>query len=147
MKKDVIISIYGLQEAGDADQSNITLVTQGKLLRRGGRYFVSYEESELTGLSGTRTTLSIDDQTVVVNRSGLYPSRMIFEKGKRHTSLYHTEFGDLIVGLSTEHIRHDIGDDGGSLDVRYAVEIDHSLAGTNHLKVDVRPADGDSFRL
>jgi len=147
MKKDVIISIYGLQESGDVEQSNITLVTQGQLARRGGRYFVSYEESELTGLEGTRTTLSIDDQTVEVNRSGLYPSRMIFEKGKRHTSLYHTEYGDLIVGLSTEHIRNNIGDDGGSLDVRYAVEIDHSLAGTNHLKVDVRPADGDSFKL
>ena len=147
VNKDVIISIYGLQEAEGLEQSNITLVTQGKYARRGGRYYVSYEESELTGLSGTRTTLSIDDQAVVVKRSGLYPSQMIFEKGKRHNSLYHTEYGDLIVGLSTEQIRSTLGDNGGSLDVRYAVEIDHSLAGTNHLKLDIRPAEGPDFAL
>lgn len=147
MKKNVLISIYGLQEAEGSGSDNVTLVTQGKYLRHGGRYYVSYAESELTGLDGTRTTLCIDDRQVVVNRSGLYPSRMIFEKGKRHTSLYRTEYGDLLVGFSTEHIRSTLDDNGGTLDVRYAVEIDHSLAGTNHLKVDVTPIDGEGFKM
>lgn len=147
MKKDVLISIYGLQEAEGTAPDNITLVTKGKYARRGGRYFVSYDESELTGLVGTRTTLQIDKDMVVVHRTGQYPSQLVFEKGRRHTSLYHTEYGDLIVGVNTEHIRSSLDDDGGSLDVQYAVEIDHALAGTNHLKVDISTADSAGFKI
>jgi uncharacterized beta-barrel protein YwiB (DUF1934 family) len=141
MDKDVVISIYGLQEGEDGPPGTITLVTRGQLARREGRYVVSYEESELTGLKGTHTTLSVDDDRVALTRTGLYPSQMVFEKGRRHTSLYHTDYGDMLVGLSTQSIHNDIGPEGGSLLVRYAVEIDHSLAGMNHLKIDVRPAE------
>lgn len=147
MKKDVIISIYGLQEAEGAMADNITLVTKGKYMRRDGQYYVYYDESELTGLLGTRTTLKIDKDVVVVSRTGLYPSQLVFEQGRRHTSLYHTEYGDLIVGVNTERIKSSLDDDGGHLDVQYAVEIDHALAGTNHLKVDIRAADGAGFKI
>lgn len=147
MKKNAIISIYGLQEAEGFAPDNITLVTRGRYSRRDGKYYVSYEESELTGLNGTRTTLKIDDKAVIVERTGLYPSQMVFEKGRRHTSLYHTEFGDLIVGVNTEQIKSTLDEKGGSLDVRYAVEIDHALAGTNHLKVDVKAISEPEFTI
>ncbi len=147
MKKDVMISIYGLQEAEGSGADNVTLVTRGLYARRGGKYYVSYEESDLTGLKGTRTTLRIGDGSVVVMRRGMFPSQLIFEEGRRHTSLYHTEYGDLIVGVNTEKIHSSLDDEGGSLDVRYAVEIDHSLAGTNHLKVDVRGLHQGGFKI
>jgi uncharacterized beta-barrel protein YwiB (DUF1934 family) len=63
---------------------------------------------------------------------------MIFEKGRRHNSMYETDFGALVVGVNTHSIRRNLNDEGGSLVVQYAVEIDHMLAGTNHLKVDIR---------
>ena len=147
MQKDVIISIYGLQEAEGVPSDNVTLVTQGKYTRKNGKYYLSYEESDLTGLAGTRTTLKVDEHAVNVIRTGLYPSHLVFEKGRRHQSLYHTEFGDLMVGVNTEQIKSTLDDDGGSVDVLYAVEIDHVLAGTNHLKVDVRRADRKGFSI
>jgi len=50
MQKDVIISIYGLQQQEEGSFEPVTLVTAGRYYKRGGQYFVSYDESELTGM-------------------------------------------------------------------------------------------------
>lgn len=140
MKKDVIISIHGKQELGDPEADVVELTTAGRFYRRGDAYFVSYEESEMTGLLGTRTTLKVLPDAVSVIRTGLCPSQLVFERGKRHVTLYNTEYGSLEVSVSTERINHALTDDGGTIDVRYAIEIDHVHAGVNELSVSVRNA-------
>ncbi len=141
MKKDVIISIQGLQENEYEQQDPITLVTGGRLYRKNGTYYVSYEESALTGLEGTRTTLRISPDTVRVIRTGPYPSELVFQQGKRHLSLYHTDYGDLSVVISTQKIKNTLTDDGGIVDVKYAVEIGNNAVGVNHLCLDIKNAD------
>ncbi len=143
MKKDAIISIRGLQELDDPDTDVITLVTSGRYYRRNGSYYLTYDETDLTGMTGTKTTLKVSDGSVTVLRTGLYPSQLVFEEGKRHMSLYDTDFGQLTVAVCTERIRSNLTDQGGSLDVRYAVEIDHAHTGINNLRVDVRASGED----
>ena len=134
MKKDVIISIRGLQESQGESEDPITLVTAGRFYRKNGLYYISYDETELTGLAGTHTT-------VKVIRTGLYPSELQFELGKRHMSLYHTEFGDLSIVVSTNHIRNTLTDDGGDLDVKYTVEVANTPVGVNHLTLNIKNAE------
>ena len=141
MQKDVIISIYGLQQQDDESPEPVTLVTAGRYYRRGGHYFVSYDESALTGLEGTHTVVRVGPDQVRVTRTGSYPSQLVFERGRRHLSLYHTDFGDLSVCVSTQHIDNRLTDDGGRLDVRYLVEIDNMPTGVSHLKMDIQNAD------
>lgn len=138
MKKDVIISICGLQQSENDAADPITLVTAGRYYRRNGHYYISYEESELTGMAGTKTTLKVDGDTVRVIRTGLYPSELLFEQGKQNMSLYHTDFGDLSVVVSTQQIQNTLTDEGGDLDVRYAVEIAGGAVGVNHLRLNIR---------
>ena len=57
MEKDVVISIKGIQKYEDTDPDVIELVTAGRLTRVGESYTLSYQESELTGLEGTLTTI------------------------------------------------------------------------------------------
>ena len=57
MKKDVIITIRGLNDFEDAEKDSIELVTSGRYYEKNGSYYVSYEESALTGLGKTTTTL------------------------------------------------------------------------------------------
>ena len=54
---DVIISISGLQDARTPD--NIEFVTCGKYSYEKNFIRISYMESELTGLEGTQTTITI----------------------------------------------------------------------------------------
>lgn len=137
MKKEVIISICG---GHSADPDPITLVTSGSYYRKGGKTYVSYEESELTGLKGTSTMLTIDENMVMISRIGLYPSQLLLEKGKRHHSLYHTDEGDLAISVSTQSIDWQPRKVGGTLDVRYSLEIEHAHAGNSVLKVDITDA-------
>ena len=141
MKKDVIISIRGLQEQDGEAGDPITLVTPGRFYRKNDSYYISYEESELTGLAGTRTTLRVKPDFVKLVRTGLYPSELQFELGKRHMSLYHTDYGDLSIVVSTNHIRNTLTDDGGDLDVQYTVEVANTPVGVNHLSLTIKNAE------
>ena len=141
MKKDVIISIRGLQEQDGEAGDPITLVTPGRYYRKNDSYYISYEESELTGLAGTRTTLRVKPDYVKLVRTGLYPSELLFELGKRHMSLYHTDYGDLSNVVSTNHIRNTLTDDGGDLDVQYTVEVANTPVGVNHLSLTIKNAE------
>ena len=141
MKKDVIISIRGLQEQDGEAGDPITLVTPGRYYRKNDSYYISYEESELTGLAGTRTTLRVKPDYVKLVRTGLYPSELLFELGKRHMSLYHTDYGDLSIVVSTNHIRNTHTDDGGDLDVQYTVEVANTPVGVNHLSLTIKHAE------
>ena len=141
MKKDVIISIKGLQQNEEDAADPVTLVTAGRYYRKNGSYYLSYEETELTGLAGTRTTLRVAPDSVRVIRTGLYPSQLVFEKGKRHLSLYHTDYGDLSVVVSTHSIQNTLTDDGGALDVKYAIEVGSSPLGVNHLSLNIKNAE------
>ena len=141
MKKDVIISIRGLQEQDGQTGDPITLVTPGRFYRKNDSYYISYEESELTGLAGTRTTLRVKPDYVKLVRTGLYPSELLFQLGKRHMSLYHTDYGDLSIVVSTNHIRNTLTDDGGDLDVQYTVEVANTPVGVNHLSLTIKNAE------
>ena len=90
MEKEVVISIKGMQNYEGALPDVVELVTQGRLAREGERYTLSYQESELTGLSGTLTTIRVDGPEVTLMRVGEFNSQMVFQEGRRHLSMYNT---------------------------------------------------------
>ena len=138
MEKDVIISIKGTQKYENADQDVIELVTEGRLEREGGSYTLSYQESELTGLEGTLTTFQIEPDRVTLLRVGEVNSQMVFEEGRRHLSMYDTPYGALSVGINTRKMRAELDARGGNIEIDYAIEIDHALAGQNLFRIHVR---------
>lgn len=140
-KRDVIITIASRQDFEGCEPDRIDLITAGRLYRRGGKYFISYEESELTGMEGTRTTLKLEDRQVTMTRTGTHPSQMLFAENKRHVGLYHTEVGSLAISTHTSHLVNTIGENGGSLAIDYTVEIDSSLAGRHRFEMAVMPSD------
>ena len=81
MKKNVVISLMGVQRYDETPPDVIELVTQGQLHEEeDGALVLTYEESELTGLEGTRTTLRIEGERVVMLREGELNTQMIFEE-------------------------------------------------------------------
>ena len=138
MEKDVVISIKGIQKYENTDPDVIELVTAGRLTRVGESYTLSYQESELTGLEGTLTTFQIEKDRITLMRVGEVNSQMVFEEGRRHLYMYNTPYGALSVGVSTRRMRSDLRRDGGSIEIHYAIEIDHAVAGQNLFQISVR---------
>ena len=142
MEKTVMISVKGIQKYEGAPPDVVELVTQGVLARYGESYTLSYQESELTGLEGTLTTIHVDGDEVSLMRVGEFNSQMVFREGRRHLSLYNTPYGAMTIGVHTRHLTADLTDQGGELEVDYSVEVDHTVAGRNVFRISVKEAAG-----
>jgi|InofroStandDraft_1065614.scaffolds.fasta_scaffold10637_4 uncharacterized beta-barrel protein YwiB (DUF1934 family) len=146
MRKNVVISLVGVQRYDETPPDVIELVTQGQLHEEDGVLVLSYEESELTGLEGTRTTLRIEGERVVMLREGELNTQMIFEEGQRHLSLYETPYGTMSIGVRTWSLFVEMDSSGGELEMDYAVEVEHSIAGRNTFRIEVREVSSKKGR-
>ena len=136
---NVIISIKGSQVNAESGPEEMELVTPGRLVRDAqGRYTISYEESELTGLEGTTTVLQIEGGRVTLLREGSVNSQMVFEEGRQHTSLYETPYGELSVDIQTSALRHNLSERGGLLEIKYSIAVEHTVTGRNSFKIRVK---------
>ena len=82
--------------------------------------------------------LQIEGGRVTLLREGSVNSQMVFEEGCRHLSMYETPYGALSVGINTRRMKNTVGEDGGDLEIDYAVEIDNLLAGQNLFRMSVK---------
>ena len=148
MDKDVVISIKGMQKYENADPDSVELVTEGRLAREGSTYILTYQESELTGLDGTLTTIHVDKggEQVTMMRMGHYNAQMVFQEGRRHLSMYNTPYGAMAIGVNTRHLLAEVDDHGGDIEIDYAIEVDHAIAGRNIFQIKIKEADSASLK-
>ena len=125
MSKDVIINVKGTQIDTSSDTNTLELITEGKYYQKGNNYYITYRESEVTGMLGTTTTLKVCDGVVTLMRFGKVNSQFVFQKGQKHVSSYETEYGIFTIGVYAENVNIDINDVGGEISVGYQIEIDN----------------------
>lgn len=140
MNKDVIISVKGNQVSDDQDANALELITEGKYYKKGQVYYISYNESEVTGMDGTTTTLMVEKGIVTLMRTGAVNSQFIFQQGQKHVSYYDTNYGSFTIGVYTNEINVNVDDNGGEIKVDYQIEIDNNKAGNNDFYMLIREA-------
>ena len=138
MKQAVVLSIRGRQHYGDQEPEVIELVTDGTMEFRDGGWDITYEESELTGLAGVTTTFRVEPGKVILDRTGTLRSRMVFQQGVPHESLYQMPFGALMLTVKATQVYFDIVPDGGVIDLVYDISIENSPAGVIDYHLDIR---------
>jgi uncharacterized beta-barrel protein YwiB (DUF1934 family) len=138
MKQEVILAIRGQQKYQDQEPEVIELVTGGTMEFRDGGWDICYEESALTGLEGVTTTFRVEPGTIVLTRTGKLNSRMVFQQGIAHDSLYQMEFGALMITVEAKFLYFDIVPDGGTIDLTYAISIENTEAGMIDYHLDIR---------
>ena len=138
MKKEVMLRIGGTQHYEDQDPDTVELVTDGYMELVDGAWEITYEESELTGLAGVTTTFRVEPGTITLTRTGPLTSQMVFREGEYHESLYEMEFGALMLTVCASKVSFDITEDGGTIDLTYAIEIEQSAAGLIDYHLDIQ---------
>lgn len=109
-----------LNEPREPEPEIIEINARGTLCRRDGRFEVSYEETEATGMEGSLTAISFrEDEPGVVSmiREGAVSTVLVFEEACRHHCLYQTPFMPFEVCVHT-------------------VKVDNRLAAEGHLSLD-----------
>ena len=138
MKYDVMLTLKGIQHYEEQEQETIELITEGTLEQTETGWRLSYEESQLTGLEGVRTTFEVQPGCITLNREGKLSSTMVFEEGVIHESLYRMEFGALLLTVCANKVRYDLSEKGGTIDLTYAIEIEQSAAGFIDYHLDIQ---------
>lgn len=138
MKQPVILSIRGCQYYSEQEPEVIELLTEGTLEYREEGWDIRYEESDLTGLAGVTTLFRLEPGQVILQRSGKLRSEMVFREGVSHESLYQMEFGALMLTVCAKQIEANISQQGGTIDLVYSVQIEHTEAGMVEYHLEIR---------
>lgn len=140
MDKNVIISVKGTQAANDRNAGILEFVTEGRYYKKDEAYYVTYDESDITGMNGTKTTLMVTEGVVMLVRIGSVNSQFVFQQGQKHISYYDTEYGAFTVGVLANEVDIRIDDSGGEIRVGYQLEIDNNNSGDNDFCMLIREA-------
>ena len=138
MEDNAIISLKTLQNIeGDNEQNEIELKTKGKFAQKNGKFYIIYQETELTGFEDTTTTIKVSEDQVSMTRSGKYNSKMVFRRGEKRLCSYSTPYGVIPVGVNPTHIESHLSDEGGKVSIEYVLDIDNNEYLTNRLNLTV----------
>lgn len=138
MDKEVMITINSSQTIDGSESQGAELITQGTYSFTEGLIRFSYQESELTGMEGTKTDFLVGREEIVLSREGTVTARMVFRRGKKHLFLYETPYGALTLGLDTHRIQSSLGEHGGGLEIEYDLDFERAHISRNKFKINVR---------
>ena len=136
--KEVVISIRSIYDYGSDREDGLEFTTDGHYSFEDRVGCISYYESEVTGLMGTKTKVCFKPDEVVVDRKGSITSTMVFKKGNKSSFLYNTPYGTATMGIDTRKIKHNFNEHGGSMEIDYVIDMSHVTATKNRFLIDVR---------
>lgn len=117
--------IIEMDENGEIEPERMQIKTVGRYVIDGDRCEIRYDESDVTGMEGSVTSISFDmadNGVVTMSRTGSVSTALVFEKGKRHHCVYNTPIMPFEVCVKTLSVNNRIGEDG-RLELDYIVEI------------------------
>lgn len=138
MSKDVLISIQSVQNLDGRDSDGPELITHGIYDYASDGIRLSYMESELTGLDGTRTTFQIFPEEVVLSRQGAVNAQMVFRQGQKRTFRYRTQMGALFMSLNTHRLECALDEHGGNMEIEYDLNFEQTFLSRNKFIINVR---------
>ena len=137
-KLPVMLSIRGEQYFDGIDPDATELMTEGTMTLTENGMVLAYEETALTGMEGTTTSFQIQGPQVILTRSGTVNSQMVFEEGQQHVSLYETPYGTMTIDICTSKLEKTMSREGGDMEIRYTIAVEHRVTGKNCFKISVR---------
>ena len=134
---NVMIHIKGIQTV-DGESEVVEMTTSGTMESVTDGWILCYNETEVTGLNGTTTNLTANNERVELNRTGSHPSMLILEKGKRHHCTYNTPYGAIDLGTYASVVYNRLHDKGGTLDFCYTLGFNGSVNSEHTVNITVR---------
>lgn len=136
MSKKAVISIASSQMHDPKEM--IEVVTVGEFIANKDSYEAKYEETEISGMDGTTTTLKIKEDTVILIREGSTSTTMEFKKNNNNVVLYNTPYGMLELKTATKDLKIDIDENGGAVFIDYNLIMNGQKPLNTKLKLDIK---------
>ena len=111
----------------------------GEFRDDGERISVSYEETEATGMDGSKTSVTFlkkEPLVITMTRDGIVSATLVFEEGKRHHCIYKTPFMPFEVCVHTKKVINRMMEEG-YIELDYIVEIRGAKAERTKFKMQL----------
>ena len=139
MENNAMIKIVTVQQPIDgSDGDKFELETLGKFSEKEGKFYIKYDETELTGFKNTSTMVKISSDTVLMSRFGEVESRMEFALGKKRLCNYNTPYGAIPVATELFELSNNLGKKGGNARFSYTLDFNNEKFAVNTLDISVK---------
>ncbi len=119
------------------------MMIEGRLITGASRVELVYDESEMSGMGGSITTIGFDRVSpglISMLRTGTVYSAFVFEEGKRHVSVYDTPLSSFDICVRTVRVRNALLTEG-RMELEYLIEVHGAQAERCCMEINVRPAE------
>ena len=141
MEKNVVVSLIGMQITEGMEPDVLELITVGTYKKKGDSHYISYQESETTGMEGTTTTIEASGDVLTLMHNGAVNSQFIFQQGKKYMTHYDTNYGAFTVDITARNVEIDIGEHGGNIRIGYEMAINHNQRIFSDVIMEFRDSD------
>lgn len=127
----------------DEDGEPTELLIEGRLVTGRDRVELVWEESELSGMAGSVTTLGFDRSNpglISMMRAGTVSTAMVFEAHKRHVSVYDTPFSSFQISVYTRDVENALLSEG-MIYLDYLIEVHGAAAEHCVMTISVKSND------
>ncbi len=119
--KDVLVSVSS--QEGD-DDPPMRMLLPGRLSYQGTHCLLQYKERiDEEGTEETEVKMHLSPKQVMMMRSGNYGTSMVFSKGKRFESQYHTPYGDFPFSVYTTRLEAELSEEQGLAKMDYQMDM------------------------
>lgn len=119
--KPVKIRIISSVKDENGKQQPSEQICFGCMAEKNGTNYVFYEESEVTGLEGTKTTIKWNDERIIILRSGTLDHRQEFCQGLVDKSLYQTPYLKIPLETATKYLYTGFRKGVWNLEIEYSL--------------------------
>ncbi len=134
--KSVWIKVKSIQRNREEEESIVVVESIGEHYRRNGKDYFKYDETEASGMAGTRTTIKVDEaeNTVTLIRKGTVEMRLFYQEGEEIPISIDMPEGVIDIIIKTDRVNIDLENGIGNIMFSY----DTSLFGQWELYNEVR---------
>lgn len=136
MNKKAIITVDSTVLNDEEDL--IGVVTPGDFFKVEDGFRAEYNETKLSGMEGTKTTIIIRKDSFDLIREGTTETKMEFKNNEKTVSLYKTPYGILDISIDTRKLDISIDEDGGTINTMYTLEIGDQPALKTNLTIEIK---------
>lgn len=136
--RKVVVTVVGTQTDASGGSDRIELVAAGTCQEKNGVQYITYRESELSGMEGTTTLLKVFADHFAVVRMGAVEHKQEFYLGEKSHSTYITPFGAMKMCAFTRRMELAVTCGTGCLSAEYELEINGRWQSSNTLSVTIR---------
>ncbi|WP_244833706.1 DUF1934 domain-containing protein [Clostridium sp. BJN0001] len=136
MKNKALIFVKSIIH-GDEDDS-IEVISDGYFINKHSLAMAEYDESKVSGMEGTHTSILIKKDSFKIIRSGNIETEMEFKKKERTACLYKTANGIINIEIDTIDLTVNVDDCGGVIRCLYLLSIDGQVISRTSIVIKIK---------